>query len=129
MHIFFVIIGRPGIQEMHKKASKFALLFLSPKPSLRITSLHLLFTTMLYKSLVSFIVAFTVAAGVASATPVARTDGSASNTGTQSCCNTVSNANDPIVTALQGLAGIAIPVDLGVPIGISCLNALGTSSW
>jgi hypothetical protein len=87
---------------------------------------------MLQKSLVSFIAVFAVATGASAAvTPVARGGGSSSecNTGTQSCCNTVTNANDPIVAALQGLAGIAIPIDLGVPIGISCLNALGTSSW
>jgi len=86
---------------------------------------------MLHKPLVSFIAAFAVATSVAaSVTPVARGGGgSQCNTGTQSCCNSITSASDPIVAALQGLAGIAIPIDLGVPIGISCLNALGTSSW
>jgi hypothetical protein len=84
---------------------------------------------MLQKSLVSFIAAFSVVTSVAaSVTPVAR-GGSACNTGTQSCCNTVTNANDPIVAALQGLLGIAIPADLAVPIGISCLSVLGANSW
>ena len=85
---------------------------------------------MLYKSLVSFIAAFAVVTGVAaSVTPVARGGGSACNTGTQSCCNAVASSNDPIVAALQGLAGIAIPIGLGIPVGIGCLNVLGSSGW
>ena len=94
-------------------------------------NLHLLFTMMLYKPLVSFIAAFAAATSVAaSAIPVERGGGGgACNTGTQSCCNTIASSNDPIVAALQGLVGIAIPIGLGIPVGISCFNALGTSSW
>jgi hypothetical protein len=86
---------------------------------------------MLHKSLVSLIAAFTVATGVAaSVTPVARGGGgSACNTGTQSCCNTITNYNDPIVALLEGVAGIALPVDASVPIGISCLGIVSADQW
>ena len=83
---------------------------------------------MLHKSLVSFIAAFTVATGVvASTTPVAR-DGQC-NTGTQSCCNSITYSTDPIVAVLKNLVNIAIPVDASIPLGISCVNILSASSW
>jgi len=85
---------------------------------------------MLHKSLVSFIAAFVVATGVvASVTPVARGGGAACNTGTQSCCNSVTNANNPIIALLSSLVDIAIPVDASIPLGISCVGILSASSW
>jgi hypothetical protein len=86
---------------------------------------------MLHKSLVSLIAAFTVATGVAaSVTPVARGGGgSACNTGTQSCCNSISNVNDPLIAALASLADIALPIDAAVPIGIACLGIASANQW
>jgi hypothetical protein len=86
---------------------------------------------MLHKSFVSLILAFAVATGVAaSVTPVARGGGgSECNTGTQSCCNSIAYADDPIITELEGLADIAIPVDPTIPLGIDCIGILSASSW
>jgi hypothetical protein len=83
---------------------------------------------MLTKSFVSFIAAFAVATGVAvSATPVAR-NGDCS-TGSESCCDSIAYANDPIVALLQGLADIAIPTDVSIPLGISCVGIVSASQW
>ena len=86
---------------------------------------------MLHKSFASLIVAFAVATGVAaSVTPVARGGGgSECNTGTQSCCNSIAYADDPIVAALESLVDIAIPVDASIPLGIDCFGILSASSW
>jgi hypothetical protein len=92
-------------------------------------SLHLLFNDMLHKSLVSLIAAFAVATGVAaSVTPVAR-GGSDCNTGTESCCNTITNIDNPIIAELASLADIALPVDAAVPIGITCLGIASANQW
>jgi hypothetical protein len=93
-------------------------------------SLHLLFTTMLHKSLVSFIAAFAVATSVtASAIPVARNDGSECNTGTLQCCDSTAYSNDPVLASLASLLDIALPVDASIPIGISCFGVLSSSAW
>jgi hypothetical protein len=89
-------------------------------------SFHLFFN----KSLISFIAAFAVVTGVAaSVTPVARCDGgNQCNTGTQSCCNSVTNSNSPIVAFLKNFVDIAIPVNPSIPLGISCVGIASASS-
>ena len=118
-------------RKTYKWASNLVLLFPSLKPSFGIYhGLHLLLTMMLHKSLVAFIAAFSTAA---SANPVARGGGhgggGSCNTGALQCCNTVSNISNPILASLAGTLGITLPVDVAIPIGISCLGILGTSGW
>ncbi len=93
-------------------------------------SLHLVFTTMLYKSLVSFIAAFAVASGVAvSANPVARDGGGSSqcNTGSVSCCDQVTSGGDPQAVAAAKLVGITVGAD--VTVGLNCVSLVGTVQW
>jgi hypothetical protein len=88
---------------------------------------------MLYKSLVSFIVAIAVTSAVAvSASPAARGGNGGSttsecNTGSVACCDQVVSGNDPSATSLGGLLGINIPVD--VPVGLNCISVISSVQW
>ncbi len=78
---------------------------------------------MLYKSLVSYIAAFTMASSVAvSANPVAKDGGCSSqcNTGSvQSCCSQITSGGDPAVVALAKKNGIVVsPTDV---VGLNCV--------
>jgi hypothetical protein len=88
---------------------------------------------MLYKSLVALFMAFAATGGVAaSTTPVRRGGGYAPpptragdcNTDTKLyCCNSLTPASDPIVTALTGLVGLSA----NTIAGLNCVN-LGVAS-
>ena len=91
-------------------------------------SLHLVFTTMLYKSLVSFIAAFAVASGVAvSANPVTRDGSSQCDTGSVSCCDQVTSGGDPQAVAAAELVGITVGAD--VTVGLNCVSVLSAVQW
>jgi hypothetical protein len=91
-------------------------------------SLHLVFTTMLYKSLISFIAAFAVASGVAvSADPVTRDGSSQCDTGSVSCCDQVTSGGDPQAIAAAELVGITVGAD--VTVGLNCVSVLSAVQW
>jgi hypothetical protein len=85
---------------------------------------------MLYKSLVSFIAAFTMASSVAvSANPVARGGGGSSecNTGSVQCCDQITNGGDPAVVALASLLGIVVSPTAVV--GLTCTSVISATQW
>jgi hypothetical protein len=85
---------------------------------------------MLHKSLISFIAALTVVTSVtASTTPAVRDGGSKCDTGSLQCCVMTAYSDNKIVAALESLANIAIPADTSIPLGITCLGILASSSW
>ena len=83
---------------------------------------------MLYKSLVSYIVAFIMASSVAvSANPVAR-GGVSCNTGSVQCCTQVSSAgSNPFVDAFFSEIGLNIAPSTVV--GLNCLAVGSTIDW
>ena len=91
-------------------------------------SLHLVFTIMLYRSLVSYIAAFTMASSVAvSANPVARGGSSECDTGSVQCCDQVTSGGDPSVRSLSSLLGLVIsPTAI---VGLNCIGVLSATQW
>ena len=85
---------------------------------------------MLYKSLVSYIAAFTMASSVAvSANPVARGGGGSSqcNTGSVQCCNQITNGGNAAVVALASTLGIVVsPTDV---VGLTCTSVTSADQW
>jgi hypothetical protein len=86
---------------------------------------------MLYKSLVSYIAAFTMASSVAvSANQVARDDGCSSQCDTgsvQSCCSKMTSGGDPTVVALASKLGIV--VNPTAVVGLDCVTAVSATQW
>jgi hypothetical protein len=106
---------------------------------------------MLYKSLVSYIAAFTMASSVAvSANPVGGGGGPAvggsspvvgggsqvggsgggssqCNTGSVQCCNEITNGGNPAVVALASTLGIAVSPTAVV--GLTCTSVTSADKW
>jgi len=83
---------------------------------------------MLYKSLVSYIAAFTMASSVAvSANPVARGGSGECNTGSVQCCDQVTSGGNPTVLSLSKLLGIVISPTAVV--GLNCISVLSATQW
>jgi len=80
-------------------------------------SLHLVFTIMLYRSLVSYIAAFTMARG----------GSSECDTGSVQCCDQVTSGGDPSVRSLSSLLGLVIsPTAI---VGLNCIGVLSATQW
>ena len=130
MHISLLSLVNQGSRKTYKRTS--SLLCCSPvqsaAPAEDYHNLHLVFAIMLYKSLVSYIAAFTMASSVAvSANQVARDGGCSNqcNTGVQSCCSQMTNGNDPKVVALASKLGI--DVSPTAVVGLDCV--FGVTQW
>jgi hypothetical protein len=82
---------------------------------------------MLYKSLISYIAAFTMAGSVAvSANPVARS-GIECNTGTVQCCNQVTSSSNPNLSGFFDFLGLTIAPSTVV--GLNCFGVGSTIEW
>lgn len=97
---------------------------------------------MFYKPLVSLLVALAAASTVvASATPVARCGCdedyppppaptvSECNTGSISCCNTMTSTDNPVAGQVSGLLGLGALLDATLGVGLSCLPIVGAVQW
>jgi hypothetical protein len=96
---------------------------------------------MLYKPLVSLVMAFATASSVAaSLTPVRRGGGGAyppphlstipisqCNTKSVQCCQTFTNADNPIAAALLGALDMIEGSNVGI--GLSCVSLEGGTQW
>ena len=101
---------------------------------------------MLYKSLVSYIAAFTMASSVAvSANPVGggggpvvgggspvvggggATGSSQCNTGSVQCCNEITNGGNAAVVALASTLGIVVSPTAVV--GLTCTSVISATQW
>ena len=92
---------------------------------------------MLYKSLVSYIAAFTMASSVAvSANPVGGGGGpvggggggsSKCNTGSVQCCNQITNGGNSAVVALANTLGIVVSPTAVV--GLTCTSVTSADQW
>jgi hypothetical protein len=82
---------------------------------------------MLYKSLISYIAAFTMASTVAvSANPVARNGGSC-NTGSIQCCDQITSGGNPTVLSLAALLGLVVSPTAVV--GLTCTSVISVDQW
>ena len=82
---------------------------------------------MLYKSLISYIAAFTMASSVAvSANPVARS-GIECNTGTVQCCNQVTSSSNPSLSGFFDFLGLTI--EPSTVVGLNCFGVDSTIEW
>ncbi|KAI9462531.1 hydrophobin-domain-containing protein [Russula earlei] len=102
-------------------------------------SIHLVFTMMLTKPLVSLIMAFAAASGVAgSVTSVRRGNGgypppnlppvSQCNTGPVQCCNTLTSTKNPLTAILSGLLPVGTFIDPNLAVGLTCFSLVGGTS-
>ncbi|KAI0290009.1 hypothetical protein B0F90DRAFT_1825571 [Multifurca ochricompacta] len=96
-------------------------------------TLQIFFRMMFYKPLISLVAALAATStAVASAIPERRDDpvpipASQCDTGTLSCCDQLTNSNDPAAIAVGALLGIILGHSIGV--GLTCTPISDAEQW